>query len=353
MDKRGWPQTSQNREETLGHVEPDLPPQSPKVITPIFKGGCQRSGTTLLGVMPGSHKECLTIPEFHVKIEALKFQEQSENGTAPQDVLDYIKSHHGFRGRVWAEIPDLESAPQHEVGSSYKGLLEWLVTRYGQHFAKTDFRMWVDDSPRNIRNLHTLLAIFPEAKAIHIVRDGRGVAASVMRLDWGPNTIVGAAHWWLQNVSHGLAAESALGKDRIIRVKYEELITNPEAVMVGLCSWLGIDYDPEMAKGTDVKRESIVSRPKDFLLIGKEPDQTRARAWERELKHRQIEIFESRTQEFLPYLGYDLKYGLRARGISIKELIRATAVELSMGVVNGIRVAYRLRTTPFAAELNP
>ena len=68
---------------------------------------------------------------------------------------------------------------------------------------------------------------FPKAKYIHLLRDGRAVANSVLSLDWGPNTIPVAARSWVKNVSYGLAAESFFNNEKILRVKYENLTLKP------------------------------------------------------------------------------------------------------------------------------
>ena len=301
----------------------------------IFIGGSGRNGTTLLGAMLGAHKECLTTPESQFKIEALRL----EGGTHRDIAWNRIYKHWKFR--VWGMHLDPSVVPKREIGESYRSMLEWCVTRYGEHVGKRDFSVWVDHTPSNIRYLSTLLTIFPEAKAIHMVRDGRGVAASFIPRDRGANTVVGAAHLWVKDVSYGLAAESAFGRDRIVRVRYEDLVTSPEEVLKGLCSWLGIDYEPEMAKAGGFRPPTDLG--KYHPLIGKEPDRERASAWEWELTPRQIEVFERHTAEFLPYLGYELKYGLRARGTNTGEIIRFLVVECCMGVVNKIRLICRIR----------
>ena len=302
----------------------------------VFIGGCHRSGTTLVGAMLGTNLDCLTIPEAQFKVEALGSCGIPENSANVKRALDMIIRDWRFKKWGMSIVP--ESVPMHEIGNSYGRLFDWLVKKYGEFIGKNDFRVWVDHTPRNIRHLYTLLTIFPEAKAIHIVRDGRAVAASVMPLDWGPNTIIGAAHWWVHNVSYGLAAESALGKDRIIRVRYEDLVMKTETVLRALCKWIGLEYNPRMAKGGGFN--PISSAEKYHGLIRKPPDMQRINAWERELTSKKIEIFENHTEELLLYLGYELKSGLRKSRGSEAEFIKTMVVEPFMTCVNIIRFNY-------------
>ena len=306
----------------------------------IFIGGCHRSGTTLLGAMLGGHKECLTVPESQFKTEALRSWGTPKEPEDVRAAFHRIMKHPRFKlwGMSWG--PNL--LPESEKAGSYRSLLEWVVSRYGEQVGKRGFRMWVDHTPKNMMNLYTLLNVFPDAKVIHLVRDGRAVSASVMRQDWGPNTIISAAYWWLHRIVHGLAAESAFGQDRIVRIRYEDLVARPEEVLKGLCSWLGIGYDPAMAKGGGFK-PWLYSGDRAHALVGKEPDPSRVAAWEKDLSPRQIETFENLTGEMLSYLGYDLMYGLKAREVSRSDKVRATAVELYKVPLNVIRYTYRRR----------
>lgn len=306
-------------------------------IKPIFIGGCPRSGTTLLGALLGAHRECLTTPESQFKIELLRRRDNSIDAAEVQTALKKMLQKPRFKP-YWDVTLKANTVSEFRPEESFGNPLEQLVAAYGESVGKQGFSVWVDHTPSNKNYLRTLLAIFPGAKAIHIVRDGRAVAASVISHVWGPSSIIGAAHWWLAHVSLGLAAETDLGKDRIIRIRYEDLVTWPERVLKKLCSWLGLDYDPEMTKGGGYRAPPLVVKRNPLIL--KEPDPKRAYAWERVLTPRQIEIFENQTMELLPYLGYHLKYGLTPRNIDIPLVAGSIAKELFMGLIKMIRRGY-------------
>ena len=54
----------------------------------------------------------------------------------------------------------------------------------------------VEMSSHNIRASQTLLRLFPEARFIHALRDGRDSAASVTGKTWGPRRVGAAIGWW-------------------------------------------------------------------------------------------------------------------------------------------------------------
>jgi hypothetical protein len=194
---------------------------------------------------------------------------------------------------------------------SYSDGLLRLVGKYGECVGKPSSRFWIDHTPANIRSAVTLAELYPQAKFIHMVRDGRGVASSILPLDWGPNTIDGAAEWWTESVAYGLAAESWGGVQRIIRMRYEDLVLNFESTVKTLCSFLGLDYQPAMLKADGFKVPGYTTN--QHSLVGSVPQPSRVNAWERSLTGRQIEIFEAIAGELLRYLGYELRFGLRAR----------------------------------------
>jgi len=292
--------------------------------------------------MLGNHKACLTVPESQFKIEALVSHGQPQDDAELRAAADrIIKS---WRFRAWEVSLHADSVPWEQIEGSYSKLLEWFVTQYGVHIGKKDFDFWVDHTPGNMKYMHTLLEMFPAAKAVHMVRDGRAVSASVMPLDWGPNTIMQSAHDWSQKVLCGITAELALGRERILQVRYEELVREPEKVLREICGWLNIDYDPVMLCSDGFLKPRYYDY-KAHSLIGKKPEERRASAWEEKLSPRQIELFERLTGDLLLNFGYELKYGLKARKISSGEIVFSMAAELIMEIVNRIRGNLRIRRT--------
>ena len=291
----------------------------------IFIGGCSRSGTTLLGAILGAHSECICAPESHFKISVLRACGPSNGHVDSQAALKMITRH--WRFKLWELDVDPARAPE----GSYARLLEWLVAQYAGRRRLTG-RIWVDHTPENINYAPTLLNLFPKAKIVHIVRDGRGVAASIMPLDWGPNTIVETAKWWQEMVTCGLAMEALLPSDRIVRIKYEDLVRAPEETVGRLCDDLDLDYEPTMLQANGFQPPHYTAS--QHTLIGRCPDAERAARWRTDLTPRQIEIFESLASDLLDRLGYPLLYGSDARspaflerqGAAVEEVFRSTVV---------------------------
>ena len=299
----------------------------------VFIGGCHRSGTTLLGSMIGAHSNCICVPESQFKIDVLssiisnKFNEMNIRLVAKK-----IENH--FRFKLWEmEMPHI---PHNDTTLSYPKLLDRIVEKYSEKVGKSDANIWVDHTPANICYVNTLMELFPNSKFIHIVRDGRAVASSIMKLGWGPNEINKAAHFWNEKIAYGLAAELHWGKDRVLLIRYEDLLTNSEATMIKICQFLNIDYQRDMIEGLGFRVPDYTS--KQHALVGQKPNQKRINDWEVKLKPRQIEIFESTTHGLLTYFGYQLKYGLKARGPSrIEKLVMGIKEVTKSKIINKFR----------------
>jgi len=308
----------------------------------IFLGGCERSGTTMLASMLGGHSACLTIPESQFKIDILRPDGSPE--TADQLRMVGQRLIDNWRFKAWEVDLDPEIIPWDDLGASYAKLYEWIVCQYGLKVGKNNFQYWVDQTPENLKTFGTFIKWFPEAKGIHIIRDGRAVSASVIPLDWGPNTMIGSAYDWSQKVLTGLTAEAALGSERIYQIRYEALVANPEEEMTNLCNWLGIEFEDQILNNDGYSKPGYYNY-KAHNLIGKKTDKDRAHAWRTKSSNRDIEIFESQTGELLEYLGYELVYGLKARKINGKDILLSAVQELLWELTNRIRGLIRIRRT--------
>lgn len=309
-------------------------------MKPIFIGGCERSGTTLLGAMLGSHSSCLCVPEMKFKLEMLQFAGNGVNDAVePARVLAKLAHRSNFR--IWGLSPHEIAMP----GGTLAGreLVEWLVSAYGRKVGKIASAIWIDHTPANIKCAWTLFQAFPDAHMVHLIRDGRAVAASLLPLDWGPNEIDSAARYWAEALAHGFAAE-ATWPGKVIRVRYENLVKEPATTLKELCAALSLSYEPAMCQGTGFQVPLYTAR--QHALVGSPPEPARVNAWERELTPRQVEIFESIVADLLKLLCYEPKFGLHARRMSRLERLGSHLRELYKNeMINRRRKRKRRRET--------
>ena len=143
---------------------------------------------------------------------------------------------------------------------------------------------------------------------IYLYRDGRDVAASFKRAIIGPKHMYYLAKNWLQDQEKALQVKEIVGSQRFCMIKYEDLLQNPEQVLVSLSARLGLSYSSKLLayhKSTEsIKTASSgelwknVARP---ILPGNRGK------YRSELSSEEIFIFENVAWEYLVKLGYVLE----------------------------------------------
>ncbi len=274
-------------------------------MRPIFIGGCPRSGTTVLASLLGSHPDHLVTPETGFKTSFL-------NPAAPTELLDAAAVLKRLEGRFdfldWQAAVADQAPPARVTG---RQLMEWLVLRWGQKTGSPAPSVWIDHSPQNMRDARTLSHHFPDARLIHIVRDGRGIAASFRGIDgWGEDEIEPAARTWIEWLAHGFAAELSDTLPAVQRVRYEDLVQEPEKTLQRLCAAVEIDYTPAMKTGTGFAVANRLSQT--HSLVGKPLQRSRVDAWRNVLSPREVERFEALTKNLLYCLDYEPDFGANA-----------------------------------------
>ncbi len=277
----------------------------------VFIVGCGRSGTTMLGAMLGVNEHCITTPESQFNMDIYRMLPDFDASKA----LGILKSHKRFK--IWElDISDKEGFLLES--KTHKEFIYRVVSLYQEHFTPDkDANIWIDHTPANVSKCDMLLDIFPEAKIIHIVRDGRAVAASHKKVKWGKHYMPDMASHWFERVSLGLSAE-ALYPDSVMRVSYEELVLDTKYSLKRVCSFLDIDYSDDMQRGNGFILPKYTKA--QHRLVGAPPNRSRVDSWREELSDREIEIFEYGAGPLLRMLGYTPLYTNPKRIKKIEEL---------------------------------
>lgn len=103
--------------------------------------------------------------------------------------------------------------------------------------------VWGDKSPINTLHLPLIHRAFPQARYLHLLRDGRDVIASMA--DRGRSIEV-ATRRWKVSVRQVLALEPRLSRSQFMEARYEDLVSRPEDTLKRICSFVGIQYTASM-----------------------------------------------------------------------------------------------------------
>ena len=114
---------------------------------------------------------------------------------------------------------------------------------------------WGDKNPHyadgpNAGCLDLIVEVFPGARFIHIIRDGRDVVSSLVRKR-DPNgnpwaTFEAAHHTWTSHTDRGAVFGRALPPNQYFEFYYEDLVADDLAVAGELFRFLGLELDPEV-----------------------------------------------------------------------------------------------------------
>lgn len=294
-------------------------------MKPIFVCGCERSGTTMLGSILGSHSSVICIPESRF-FEPV-YKSIMNNEYDPETAINTIKNHIKFK--LWDLV--IENGIESDLAKYPDKLIIKLIDLYKRKNNKKA-NIWVDHTPLNINYLPLLNNLFPDAKMIHIVRDGRAVAASVLKLDWGPNIVTKAATWWISRLSYGFAAESYFNSKKIMRVYYEDLLNYPEKTLIKICEFVNIIYDKSMLSGNGFKVSEYTL--KQHQLVGTKINKSRIDDWKKQLTKREVELFESTAGKMLVYLHYKLMYPVIKQKLKLFEKLKFLFIDLFLLRIN-------------------
>jgi hypothetical protein len=302
----------------------------------------------MLGALLGAHSRCVCVPEMQFKLDLLRDVNSESGEISIWRLSERLRAswRFGLWGmplepeRIWGSITHTAAGPERVRGVPYLTAVEGIVQRYAEWVGKEDPDVWIDHTPGNVRHTRELLEYFPQASIVHIVRDGRGVAASVLPLDWGPNSAYEARRWWPGWVASGLAAESR-HPERVRRVHYEDILRSPKETVASICESLGLHPEEQMGIATEfgADQSALGQHP----LVMRPPDPSRIEGWKTTLSPREVEIFESSTGDLLESLGYDLVFAGRARFPLRGEAFAAQVREVVLRQFNGFRFRRRVR----------
>lgn len=289
----------------------------------------------MLGAMLGAHPQIVCLPEAQFIGDFLPADPRDH--VDPGKLLDAIEGH--WRFRIWDF--DLAGArpERDEVAPSFAATICWLARRYAMFIGKPEARLWVEQQPGHVvRALH-LAHHFHDARFLHIVRDGRAVALSLMARDWGPQRALAAAKYWQERVAIGLALELELGPIRVRRVLYEALLDWPRDQLTSLAAFIGLPYHSAMEQPTGIRLPRFTVE--DHKLVGSALIPARASSWRYEMRGRDVEIIEHQTGDLLPLLGYDLTCGAHPRPVGELEKLRLALEDHALRMMRRLRFAWR------------
>lgn len=170
---------------------------------------------------------------------------------------------------------------------------------FGAYASSHGKRFSADKTPVNALSFPLLADMFPTSRFLHLVRDPREVAMSTAVQHWSRRGISAAANQWADTVRSVRRAQAVIG-ERIIEVRYESLVAQPQSELSRVCAFAGIPYDAGMLEYP----HSTVIPPGAHHGRSLLPPRPHLRRWDRFLHPRDVAIVEFRCGPEMDRLGY-------------------------------------------------
>jgi hypothetical protein len=197
--------------------------------------------------------------------------------------------------------------------------LRLFYKMYAERFQKS---RWGDKTPLYLLYMRDIQAVLPEARFVHIVRDGRDVALSNKDLWFGPSSIEEGARWWCHWLSEGRRQARSL--NHYLEIRYEDLVMEPAPELAKICKFIELDWDDAMLAyhhqagkrlsemyNDIVEGDRVVATGKErssiHALAEKPPESARCFRWKTEMSDPDEKIFESIAGDWLREFGYETR----------------------------------------------
>jgi hypothetical protein len=287
-----------------------------------FVVGVTRSGTTLLRLMLDAHPELAVPPETHFLPELIKASR--ERAATPQELAEQVitERHWGdfaldadaFRGRV----AGLHRAHAGDVARVF----------YELYAEKQGKPRWGDKTPQYLNRMRKIERAIPEARFVHLIRDGRDAALSRAKRvlkDPPPQSQVAAR--WRKRILKARENSKRLG--HYMEARYEDLVTDPEPTLRRVCEFVELDYDAAMLSYHERAEERLSEMARDLperpgqprrpaehrreahALTAEPPRTDRVARWKTEMSEDDVAAWVGAAGDLLAEMGYEIPEAAR------------------------------------------
>ncbi len=286
-----------------------------------FVVGVGRSGTTLLRMMLDAHPELAMPPETHFINPFIQ-----ASGKLRFDAKTATRAIVRDQRRRWNDF----GLDEHELLAAMEALepfntsdaLRAFYLLYARSQGKP---RWGDKTPDYVRKMKKVQKTLPEARFIHVIRDGRDAGLSqnarIAKRGKEPLPPREMARRWRKKIAKSQL--DAKEVEHYMEVRYEDLIDDTEGVLHRICDHIELEFDPamltyheragerlqEMAGALPAKKgrpeREAGERVAAHAMTTKPPDAERVAVWKREMSAEENAEFEETAGQLLDDLGYE------------------------------------------------
>jgi len=292
--------------------------------------GTQRSGSNLLRVMLHQSMEVVAPHPPHILkvffpiINSYgNLSEKSNRLELATDILKLVDKN----PVPWPPL----SLNTESLAESAESLMQMFGSLYRQIALESQANTVCCKSLHNIFYSDQLESSNLQPRYIHIYRDGRDVAASFKHTPVGPKHIYFLAKKWEREQQACLDLKDKLGAKKVLQLKYEDLLNNPEGELQRVCDWLNIQFRKEMLEYYDSSASRLASGSGTMWQnLSKPLLRKNTGNYLKELSADEIEVFEKIAKNQLQELGYHCPEHSHSLVYSEEEIRQFTEQDKSM-----------------------
>ena len=140
------------------------------------------------------------------------------------------------------------------------------------------------------RHVDRVLAIMPDVRLLHMLRDPRDVARSSIAMGWAGSLYYGVGHW-IETETDWDKALATPHRASVMALRYEDLFEDTEARLREVCDFFDVPFDPAMLRYHETSTYDA-------------PDPTLIAQWRRKSKPADVALLESRAGDLMQARGY-------------------------------------------------
>jgi hypothetical protein len=291
-----------------------------------FIVGVGRSGTTMLRLMLDAHPDLAIPPETHFVPELI---DAIDGGATPVQAVETMTEVRQW-GDLHTDPADVVEAWQKlgafEAGPALRSFYEIYAERQGKP-------RYGEKTPAYVKNMRKIEGTLPEARFIHVIRDGRDVALSRWKRTLGdkePAPAAQVAEGWQRRIRRAQKQGSKL--NHYLELRYEDLVTETEPNLRKIAEFIELDWDPVMLTYYEHAAERMSEMARDLpatdgkptrpgeermqahAMTQEPPDPSAMYRWKEKMSPEDVVAFDAAAGELLGELGYEVGAGAPAAG---------------------------------------
>ena len=283
---------------------------------PIFIVSSGRAGTTLLRSIINRTKQ-VYIP-FESDFVARGYPyfgnvKSFDKHTLTQTTNLFMRAALGIGWKM--ERDEILNVLKHNSPDSFAKINHIIYSFYLHHNDITG-KTWAIKTPVLIENLDRIIKTFPNARVVHLVRDGRDVCLSYKNVHqvrqgtdrFGPRSLLANALFWVDGLRR--VKKFKVTHEELFELRYEDMVSKPEQTITRLFNFLDIPFDPSVLENENLADKFFLNtkRPTIHQNIGKPLLKTNIHKYKRQMPKRDRLVYELINNPFLKKYGYDIEF---------------------------------------------